>query len=136
MNQITPQVIYQPVQSGLSKLNLTDFSGEQLELSELSDFFDVVVQEKPTSDTEKMQYLKTSLAGQAKTATSGMGYSSQSCYHAWDKLCEKCGRPDVIVNAQLKKIHTHSPARHDDSTSIVNFAYMVANVVNTLTQLG
>ena len=82
-----------------------------------------------------MQYLKTSLTDQAKAAISGIGFSSQSYYHAWDILCEKYGRSDVIVNAQFKKIHTHPPIRLDDSTSIVKLANEVTNVVNTLTQL-
>ena len=99
-------------------------------------FFDVVVHQKPISDTEKMQYLKTSLMGQAKAAISGMKFSSQSYYHAWDVLCEKYGRSDVIVNAQFKTIHTHPPIRHDDSTGIVKFANVVTNLVKTLTQLG
>ena len=43
-----------------------------------------------------------------------------------------------MVNAQFKRIHTHPPIRHDDSTSIVKFANVVTNVDNTLTltQLG
>ena len=140
VNHTTPQVIYQPVPSsgasGLPKLKLTEFSGDPLEWPEWSGLFDVVVHQKPISDTEKMQYLKTSLTGQAKAAISGMGFSSQSYYHAWDILCEKYGRSDFIVNAQFKKIHAHPPVRHDDSTSIVKFANVVTNVVNTLTQLG
>ena len=83
-----------------------------------------------------MQYLKTSLTCQAKAAISGMGFSSQSYYHAWDILCEKYGRSDVIVNGQFKKIHNHPPIRHDNSTSIVKFANVVTNGANTLTQLG
>ena len=35
-----------------------------------------------------------------------------------------------------KKIHIHPPIWHDDSTSIVRFANVVTNVVNTLTHLG
>ena len=140
MNHTTPQVFYQPVPSsgasGLPKLKLTEFSGDPLEWPEWSGLFDVVVHQKPISDTEKTQYLKTSLTGQAKAAISGMGFSSQSYYHACDILCEKYGRSDVIVNAQFKKIHTHPPVRHGDSTSIVRFANVVINVVNTLTQLG
>ena len=65
-----------------------------------------------------------------------MGFSSKSFYHAWDILPDKYGRSDVIVNAQLKKIHTHPPIWHDNSRSIVKFANVVTNVVNTLTQLG
>ena len=70
MNHTTPQVIYQPVPSnvtsGLPKLKLTEFSGDPLEWPEWSGLFDIVVHQKPISDTEKMQYLKTSLTGQAK----------------------------------------------------------------------
>ena len=120
----------------MPKLKLTEFSGDPLEWPEWSDLFDVVVHQKPISDTEMMQYLKKSLTGQAKAAISGLGFSSQSYYHAWDILCEKYVRSDVTVNAQFKKIHTHPPIRHDDSKSIVRFANVVTNVVNTLTQLG
>ena len=140
MKHTTPQVIYQPVPNsgarGLPKLKLTEFSGDSLEWQEWSGLFDVVVHQKSISDTEKMQYLKTSFTGQAKAAISGMGFSSQSYYHAWDILCEKYGRSDFIVNAQFKKMHTHPPVQHDDSTSIVKFANVVTNVVNALTQLG
>ena len=140
MNHTTPQVIYQPVPSsgtiGLPKLKLTEFSGDPLEWPEWSGLFDFVVHQKPISDTEKKQYLQTILTGQAKAAMSGMGFSSQSYYHAWDILFEKYGRSDFIVNAQFKKIHTHPPVWHEDSRSIVRFANVVTNVVNTLTQLG
>ena len=140
MNHTTPQVIYQPVPSsgasGLPKLKLTEFSGDLLEWPEWSGLFDVFVQQKPISDTEKMQYLKTSLTGQAKAAISGMGFSLQSYHHAWDILCQKYGGSDFIVNAQFKKKYTHPPVRHDDSTSIVKFENVVTNVVNTLTQPG
>ena len=140
MNHTTPQVIYQPApssgDSGLLKLKLTEFSGDPLEWPEWSGLFDFVLHQKPISDTERMQYLKTSLTGQAIVAISGMGFSSQSYYHAWDILCEKYSRSDFIVNAQFKKIHTHPPVRHDDSTSIVKFANVVTDVVNTLIQLG
>ena len=139
MNQTTPQVIYQPVRSsgasGLPKLKLTQFLGDPLEWPESSGLFDVAVHQKPISDTEKMKYLRTSLRGQAKAALFGKGFSSQSYYHAWDILWEKYGRSDVIVNAQFKKIHIHPPVRHDDSTSVVKFANVVTNVLNTLTQL-
>ena len=112
------------------------FQETPLEWPEWSGLFDVAVHQKTISDTEKMQYLKTSLTGQAKAAILVMGFSTQSFYHAWDILCEKYGRSHVIVNAQFKKINTHPPIRHDDSTSIVKFANVVKNEANTLTQLG
>ena len=42
----------------------------------------------------------------------------------------------MSVNAQFMKIHTHPSIRNDDSTSIVKFANVVTNLVNTLTRLG
>ena len=140
MSQTAPQVIYQPVPSsgacGLPKLKLTQLSEDPLEWPEWSGLFDVLVHQKTISDTEKMQYLKTSLTGQAKAEISGVGFSSQSYYHALDILCEKYDRSDVIVNAQFKKIHTHPPIWHINSTSIAKFANVVIHLVNTLTQLG
>ena len=135
VKQTTPQVIYQPVPRGgssvLPKLKVTECSGDPLERPEWSGLFDVVVHQKAITDTEKMQYLKTSLTGQAKAAISGMDFSSQSYYNAWDVLCEKYGRSDVIVSAQFKKIHTHLPVRHDNSASIIKFANVIKNVLNT-----
>ena len=80
MNHTASQVLYQPVPSsgasGLPTLKLTEFSGDPLEWPEWSGIFDVVDRQKPISDTEKMQYLKTSLTGQTKPAESGTGFSS------------------------------------------------------------
>ena len=83
-----------------------------------------------------MQYLKISLPGQAKAAISGLGFSSQAFYPAWDVLCKKFGRSRVIGETQLKKIYTHPPVRHDDFSSIVRFSNVVTNTVNVLTRLG
>ena len=120
----------------MPKLKLTEFSGDPLEWPERSGLFDVVAHQKPIRDTDNLQYLMTNLTDQAKAAVSGIVFSSQSYYHAWDIHFEKFGRCDVIVHAQFKKKHTHTPVWHDDSTTIVKFANVVTNVVNTLTQLG
>ena len=67
MNQIHPQVICQTIRSsgasGFPKLKLTEFLGDPLAWPEWSGLFNDVVHQKPISDTEKMQYLKTSLTG-------------------------------------------------------------------------
>ena len=138
MSQATPQVIHQPSRHprGLSKLKLAEFSGDPLEWPEWAELFDVIVHQKRLGDTDKMQYLKISLTGQAKAAISGLGFSSRAYYQAWDILCKKIGRPRVFVESQLKKIYTHPPVRHDDSSSIVHFSNVVTNTVSVLTRLG
>ena len=76
LNQTTLQVIYQPVPgsgaSGLPKLKLTEFLGDPLEWPEWSGLFDVIVHQKPISDTEKMQYLKTSLTSKSSNIGNGI----------------------------------------------------------------
>ena len=61
VSQATPQVIYQP--SGdprrLSKLKLTEISGEPLQWLECAELFDVIVHQKRLNDTEKLQFLKS-----------------------------------------------------------------------------
>ena len=140
MNQTISQVIYKPEPSsgasGLPKMKLAEFSVDPQEWPESSGLFDVGVHQMPISDTKKVQYMKTGLMGQVKAAISGMAFSSRSYYHAWDILCEKYGISDVLVNAQVKKKHTHPPIRHENSTSIIKFADVLTNVVNSLTQLG
>ena len=138
MRQATPQVVYQPCGDprGLPKLKLTEFSGDPLEWPEWAEVFDVNVHQKRLSDTEKMLYLNISFTGQTKAAISGRGFSSQAYYQAWDILCKKFGRPRVIIESQLKKIHTHPPVRHDDSSSIDRFSNVVTNTVNVLTRSG
>ena len=109
LNHTTPQVTYQPVPSsgasGLPELQLTEFSGDPLEWPEWLGVFDDVVHQNAMSNREKMQYMKTSRSCQAKAGISGIEFSSLSWHLAWDKLCEKYGRSDVIVNAQFKKTH-------------------------------
>ena len=50
-----------------------------------------------------MHFLKTSLTGPAKEAVSGMGFTAQAYYSAWELLTNRLGKPSVIVQAQLQK---------------------------------
>ena len=140
MNQITSPIHCQSVQSGvasgLPELKLTEFSGDSLEWPECLVLIYVVGHQKQISDTEKINYLKTSLTGQAKATISGMGFSSESNYYAWVVLREKYSRSYVIANAQFLQILTHPQVWHNNSKSIVKFADVVTIVANTLTQLG
>ena len=77
-----------------------------------------------------------SLTNLAKTAISGLGFSSQAYYQAWDDLRKKFGRLRVIVESQLKKINTYPQVKHDDSNGLVCFTNVVTNKVNVLTRLG
>ena len=85
----------------MPKLDLTEFSGDTLELPEWSGVFDAVVHQNQISDAERMRYLKisiTSLMSQARPAMLGMGFTPQSYYLAWDVLFEGYGRSHATVS--------------------------------------
>ena len=108
-NNSLPKVFTMQYRALVPKQKLTEFPGALLKWPDWPGIFNVVIHQKQISDSERMQYLKTSLKGQARAAISETGFSSQSYYHAWDTLCEKNGRSDVIVNAQFEKIYIHPP---------------------------
>ena len=58
-------------------------------------------------------------------------------YHmAWQTLEHNFGRPELVVNAQLRKIHAYSVIKPHDSLEIVKFSQVVSGCVNVLTQFG
>ena len=83
-----------------------------------------------------MQNLKTSITGPAKAAISGMGFTTQAYYSAWEVLTNRVGKQSLIVQAQLQNIYSHQFVRQIDSSSIIKFSSVITNVVNLLQQLG
>ena len=83
-----------------------------------------------------MQDLKTLVTVKAKAAINGMGYSGQMYHVAWPTLEHDFGRPELVVNAQLRKIHAYSFIKPYDSLVIVKYFQLVSECVNVLTQFG
>ena len=82
-----------------------------------------------------MKYLKMSVTGGAKAAIDGVGYSGQMYPVAWQTLEHNFGRPELVVNAQLRKIHAYSFIKLRDSFEIVKYSQLVSGCVNVLTQI-
>ena len=64
---------------------------------------DGVVHQKQISNTEEIQYLKTSLMGQVISAISEIGFSTHSYYHNSYVLDGNYGGTVVKVNAEFRK---------------------------------
>ena len=87
---------------------MTEFAGEPLEWTEWSRLFKAVIHNAPIDDNAKLSHLKTLLKGKAKAAIAGLGYSGALYHTAWDTLARDFGRPQAVVNAQMKLIHMYS----------------------------
>ena len=104
----------------LPKLVLDKFSGDPLEWPEWSRQFLATVDQAGVADSVKLNYLKTLVNGKAKAAVDGMGYSGAMYQVAWQTLEHDFGRPELIVNAQLRTLHSHSFIKPHDSLEIIN----------------
>ena len=112
------------------------FDGNPLEWPEWSRQFLATVDGSGAQDSQKMQYLKTLVTGKHKAAIDGMGYSGQMYHVSWQTLEHDFGRPELVVKAQLRKIHAYSFIKPHDSLENAKFSQVVSGCVKVLTQFG
>ena len=96
--------------ASLPKLKLAEFSGHTLEWREWSGLFLSTVNDANIDSSLKMNHLKTLVTGEAKEVIPGLGYTGDMYDVAWNTLVAHFGRPQVVVNAQLRLIYTFPPS--------------------------
>ena len=94
------------IRTSLPKLKLAEFSGDPLEWPEWSQLFQATVYAANIDVSEKMNHLKTMVTGRAKEASAGLGYTAEMYNVAWNVLVRNFGKPQMVVNAQLKRIYS------------------------------
>ena len=124
------------IRSSLPKLKLAEFSGDPLEWPEWSQLFQATVHAANMDDSVKMNHLKTMVTGKAKEAIAGLGYTAKRYNVAWNVLVRNFGKPQMVVNAQLKRIYSFPPMKPYDGTALIKFARIVSSCVNVLTQFN
>ena len=83
-----------------------------------------------------MGQLKTLVKGKAKAAIGGLAYSGSMYTAAWNALVTNFGRPQTIVNAEMKLIHTSPIIKSHDSAAIIKHAESITTCINVLKQFG
>ena len=121
------------IRSSLPKLKLAEFSGDPLEWPEWSQLFQATVHAANMDDSVKMNHLKTMVTGKAKEAIAGLGYTAEMYNVAWNVLVRNFGKPQMVVNAQLKRIYSFPPMKPYDGAALIKFARIVSSCVNVLT---
>ena len=132
LTQISTQVMH----VSIPKLKISEFHGDPLEWPEWSSLFTATIHNAPIDDNAKMGHLKTLVKGKAKAAIAGLGYSGSMYTAAWNALVTNFGRPQTIVNAQMKLIHTSPFIKSHDSAAIIKYAQLITTCVNVLEQFG
>ena len=124
------------IRSSLPKLKMAEFSGDPLEWPEWSQLFQATVHAANIDDSVKMNHLKTMVTGKAKEAIAGLGYTAEMYNVAWNVLVRNFGKPQMVVNAQLKRIYSFPPMKPYDGAALIKFARIVSSCVNVLTQFN
>ena len=124
------------IRSSLPKLKLAEFSGDPLEWPEWSQLFQATVHAANMDDSVKKNHLKTMVTGKAKEAIADLGYSAEMYNVAWNILVRNFGKPQMVVNAQLKRIYSFPPMKPDDVAALIKCARIVSSCVNVLTQFN
>ena len=124
------------IRSSLPKLKLAKFSGDPMEWPEWSQLLQATVHAANIDDSVKMNHLKTMVTGKAKEAIAGLGYTAEMYNVAWNVLVRNFGKPQMVVNAQLKRIYSFPPMKPYDGAALIKFARIVSSCVNVLTQFN
>ena len=124
------------IRSSLPNLMLAEFSGDPLEWPEWSQLFQATVHAANMDDSVKMNHLKTMVTGKAKEAIARLGYTAERYNVAWKVLVRKFGKPQMVVNAQLKRIYSFPPMKPYDGAALIKYARIVSSCVNVLTQFN
>ena len=118
----------------MPKLKLAEFLGDPLEWPDWSQLFQATVHAANIDDSVKMNHLKTMVTDKAKEAIAGLGYTAETYNVAWNVLVRNFGTPQMVVNAQLKRIYSFPPMKPYDGAALIKFARIVSSCVNVLTQ--
>ena len=124
------------IKASLTKLKLAEFSGDPLEWPEWSQLFQATVHAANIDDSVKMNHLKTMVTGKAKEAIAGLGYTAEMYNVAWNVLVRNFGKPQMVVNAQLKRIYSFPPMKPYDGAAVIKFARIVSSCLNVVTQFN
>ena len=113
--------------ASLPKLKLAQFSGDPLEWPEWSGLFLSTVRAANIDISLKMNHLKTLVTGKAKEVIAGLGNTRDMYDVAWNTLVDQFGRPQVMVNTQLRRIYTFPPIKPFGFILLVRYSRILSN---------
>ena len=116
----------------LPKLVLNKFFCNPLEWPEWSGQFLLTADETALEENVKIKYLKVFVTGKAKAAIEGMSYNGAMYRVAGQKLARDIGRPELVVNSQLRNNPSHPFIKHHDRSEIIKFSHIVSGCLYSL----
>lgn len=131
----TPQV--QQVSAKLPDLNIPKFNGNYLEWSTFSELFkSIIIDNNTISDIERLQYLHSSVTGEASLLIKSLPLTGDSFKPAWENLQQRYCNKRMMMQAQFDKLLAITPIKVRNATSLNKLINTVRDVDAALKPLA
>lgn len=123
--------------SALPKLTLPRFSGDFHTWRTFYDLFtSIVINNLELTDAERMQYLKTSLSGEAERLIGSLPITNENFSIAWKLLISRYENKRFLLNAQFDKLFNMKPIKTNSSHNLSTLRTTVTESLSSLRALG
>lgn len=121
----------------LPQLDLMTFSGNYTDWQGFKDMFEVTIHNnKSLSNVEKLQYLRSSLKGDAVSEIKNMATTSDNYETAWNKLKEQFDKKPQIATAHIERFLKQQPVK-EAKISLIKQSYNVyKDSIEALEKMG
>ncbi|XP_054737886.1 uncharacterized protein LOC129244294 [Anastrepha obliqua] len=127
----------QHVGQALPRIKVPSFDGNFLQWIPFKDLFNsLVISNTALTNTQRLQYLKDSLTGEAKNALDNITTTDANFKIAWDLLKSKYENKRVIINAHLTAITKLPSAQKESASALRSLLDGVTSSIRALQHLG
>jgi len=121
----------------LPKINLPTFNGDQLAWEGFRDLFKALVHDVVgLAPTQKLQYLKASLTGEAAAVVASIEISSDGYALAWDELVARYDNRRVLLATHMRALLSSSPLSKPSAAEINRLISVVNQALCSFRSLG
>ncbi|XP_036340598.1 uncharacterized protein LOC118749949 [Rhagoletis pomonella] len=127
----------QAVNQSLPRIRIPPFDGNFLHWFPFKDLFiSIVTSNASLSNTQRLQYLKDSLTGEAKNALDNVTTTDANFQDAWELLQSKYENKRIIINAHVAAISKLPCAPKESASALRSLLDGVTSSIRALQDLG
>lgn len=135
VSKLTTESKFASVDLKLPQINIPEFSGKYEDWLAFHDLFVSLIHDnKNLSNAQKLQFLKSSLKGEACSSLKHLTICDANYVEAWNVLSEKYNKPKYIINAHLKTIVEY-PLIQCNAMSLRKFSNTITESIRALKAL-
>ncbi|KMQ83679.1 hypothetical protein RF55_19361, partial [Lasius niger] len=121
----------------LPKINLPNFSGDQLTWESFRDLFQSLVGDVPgLAPVQKLQYLKASLTGEAAAVVANIGLTDKGYETAWSELVARYDNKRVLLASHMRAFLSSTPVTKPSGAELKRLSSAALQARRSFESLG